>query len=572
LRIYTAIAVTLLTLVVMPAAASAREVGHIRVAIDGAATFNDYAKTAQRHGYVILQAWQQDRLHALKAANPAVKVLVYKNLSFTSNTSQNGYSPSGVNYAQANRDNPDWFLRNTSGQRFNPWGYSWNWAMDVGNAGYQARWAKDVLAELRSQGWDGVFMDDVNPTMKYHYDAAKVAKYPTDAAYSAATRSALAAITPSIRASGKVAVANIGAWSAYYSTGTDWLRYLDGAMDEMFLKWGNAVGEGYDPSRWQTQVKEIKEAARQGKDFIGITHSGQTDAQAARYGYATMMLATSGGHAQFALTHDYSQETWFPEYDYDLGAPTGADTLDSNGVYRRRFERGLVLVNPTSQAKHVNFGAPYRGSGVARATSTDMAPTSGLVLLADEKATPGTVRASAPAASAASAVPAVLAVVKGRGLVEVRWTRGRHGIRSYRVVRNGKVVGTTRGRSVIDRSARAGRHYRYRVTALDKHGRRVGSRMTQITTASGERSSSSLTHLVRGSLAASDLRGWRSAYVERRTRVSGKLRWLRVSRVTRPRSSMRLAIRVPRSAVVRLVVRPARGRDLRSTAIRVAAA
>ena len=61
------------------------------------------------------------------------------------------------------------------------------------------------------------------------------AKYPSDTAYSAAMRSALAGITPSIRASGKIAVANIGSWSEYSATGNSWLPFLDGGMDELVV-------------------------------------------------------------------------------------------------------------------------------------------------------------------------------------------------------------------------------------------------------------------------------------------------------------------------------------------------
>ncbi len=39
---------------------------------------------------------------------------------------------------------------------------------------------------------------------------------------------------------------------------------------------------------------------------------------------------------------------YFPEYTLDLGAPLGAYTRDDNGLYSRRFERGLVLVNPSA--------------------------------------------------------------------------------------------------------------------------------------------------------------------------------------------------------------------------------
>ena len=132
-------------------------------------------------------------MQRLKAANPNVKVLIYKDLSGMVERDQWG----GVSTGVATQDaaaHPEWFLLNTSGQRFTFRHYSWIWAADVGNAGYQQKWADNVLAEMGDKGWDGVFMDDTNPSMEYHYDVARVAKYPTDAAYQAATASALEAI------------------------------------------------------------------------------------------------------------------------------------------------------------------------------------------------------------------------------------------------------------------------------------------------------------------------------------------------------------------------------------------
>jgi hypothetical protein len=374
------LALTALMLATAPAAAAAGTVGHVRCATDTQASFPSYDQSARRHGFVILHAWQQDRMRALKAANPGLKVLVYKNLSFSNYMGNSGFSAAGVPAAEADRDHREWFLLNTSGERFTSSGYGWSWAMDVGSPSYQQRWADNVIAELRSHGWDGVFMDDTNPTMRYHYTPSAVAKYPSDDAYGAATRSALATIGPRVRAAGKLAIANIGSWGGYPATARDWLQFLDGGMDEMFLKWGNRTGDGYaDLGRWQTQLDELKAADRRGKFFLAITHSDPTDADAARYGYATMLLG-SDGRGHFALAHDYTNETWFPEYDYDLGAPLGPETADPSGVHRRAFERGLVLVNPTDRAERVAFGGTYAGSGLDRATGATMAPRSGLVL------------------------------------------------------------------------------------------------------------------------------------------------------------------------------------------------
>ena len=43
---------------------------------------------------------------------------------------------------------------------------------------YQQQWADNVLAEIAAKGWDGVFMDDTNPSMECHYDVDRVAQVP----------------------------------------------------------------------------------------------------------------------------------------------------------------------------------------------------------------------------------------------------------------------------------------------------------------------------------------------------------------------------------------------------------
>jgi hypothetical protein len=488
---------------VLPSSAAASTapsaaVGHVRPVLDSAATITDYSRTASNNRFVILQAWQTDRLRALKAANPAVRVLVYKNLSFAAllPATHVGPSPSGVLYSEA----PDsWFLKNTSGQRFVSSGHSWLWAMDVGNPDYQARWASNVAAELSAQGWDGVFMDDTNATMKYHYSVASVAKYPSDAAYSAATRSALAAIGPRLRAAGKLAVPNFAAWVEYPAVYNDWLQFVDGALDEMFLKWSKNVGEGYRPEgQWATQIAAAKYATGRGKAYMAFTQGQATDVQAARFGYASLLLA-SQGNASFALTPDHATETWFPEYDYELGRPLAGETRDANGAHRRAFERGLALVNPTASTLNVSFGASYSGSGLTNATSATMPPHTGLILKstvltpapapapAPEPApAPAPTPAPAPAPEPAPApapepVPApikpgkrkgqiaVAASTTRAGRVQLRWSRRPEGARAFRVLRNGRLLGVTKHLRFTFHRGERGRQ-RYRVIAVGRTG------------------------------------------------------------------------------------------------------
>jgi hypothetical protein len=543
----TGIAGLLSTLVLLaaPGAAAAAlsdaRVGHVRAILDTGAAPTE--RTAERQGYVILQAWQTNRLRELKAANPAVRVLVYKNLSFSAQLpgSHVGPSPSGVWYSEA----PDrWFLRNTSGRRFTSWSYSWLWAMDVGDPDYQARWASNVVSELVSEGWDGVFLDDANATMKYHYTPGSVAKYPSDAAYSAATRSALAAIAPKIRAAGKLAVPNFASWVEYPATYNDWLRFVDGALDEMFLKWGKRAGEGYRPeAQWSTQIAAAKHATAQGKAYMAFTQSAATDSAAARYGYASLLLATQG-NASFALTPDYGTETWFPEYDYDLGRPLAGEERDPNGVHRRAFERGLVLVNPTGATRTVDLGGRYSGSGLDSATSATMPPQTGLILQSpggtrgpgEPRNTPG---AGRPASNPMSAL-----ATSSRASVALRWTRGSNRARRFRVLRNGRVLRVVRRRRAVDRTVQAGRVYRYRVVGLDRRGR-VVSRSRRVVIRAGEAGSG---RRLRVSLAV-PARGRKRVRVE----VGNGRGWRRVA--ARSTARRRMSFSLPRRRrAVRVVV------------------
>jgi hypothetical protein len=563
MRLRTILVLTALVLAVSPATGAAK-VGHVRMALDSSAAFPSYSQSAQRNGVVILQAWQQERMRALKQANPGITVLVYKNLAFINEgSSESGLSSSGVAYKEANAQHPEWFLQNTSGSRFTSNSYHYLWAADVGERSYQERWADGVLAELRSSGWDGVFMDDTNATMRHHYSVPAVAKYPSDSAYRGAVRTALATIGPRVSAAGKLAVANIGSWGEFPSVGNDWLQFLDGAMDEMFLKWGTTPGQGYAPSyRWQAQLDALKLAESHNKLYLAVTHSSAVDRDAARYGYGTMLLG-SNGRGHFTLAQDYTNETWFPEYDYELGQPKGPESGSADGVHRREFERGLVLVNPSGQSRAVTFGDTYSGSGLENATGATLAPTSALVLTRHDETS------NAPATVRREPI-SVLATAKAPRRVSLRW-RGSGPIVKYRIKRGGRTVATVRRLRFGDRRARPGRLQRYRIVGLARDGKVIGrSGVVRIRTPHRSRHGAAISARARFRLVAA-LAGpsrWTRAYVQVRVRVGRRVTWRRLTKPVRPRAAMRFRLPLRRRATVRLVVESKTGTALRSGVVR----
>jgi hypothetical protein len=94
---------------------------------------------------------------------------------------------------------------------------------------------------------------------------------------------------------------------------------------------------------------------------------------------------------------------WYPEWEIDLGAPvaapTNVDALAWQGVYRRDFANGSVLVNPGTSTVSPTLAAPMQrldpqGGGAVPAdgtptatvasapvTSFSLAPGSGAILL-----------------------------------------------------------------------------------------------------------------------------------------------------------------------------------------------
>jgi hypothetical protein len=384
--------------------------GHVRVAIDSAVATADFSQTAARSNVVVLQEWEKAKLHSLKAANPAMKVLMYKNLSSMLAADSNGNASTGVTTQDA-ASHPEWYLTSTTtGTKFNFWGYDYLWAADIGDRAYQDRWAASVGAKLRADSWDGVFVDDTNPTMRYHYNPAEVAEYPSDASYSAATGRALSVIGPALTRQGKLVIPNFGAWRDYRTAVSNWLPYVSGGMEEQFTKWGNDPATGYVTGvDWDSQLAILKETQAAGKYSLIVAHSTSTDANAARYGWATTLLAGTG-KASFSLAENYTGESWFPEYDYDLGKAVGVESKLSNGVHKRVFERGIVLVNPTLGSVPVSFGGRYHGSGLSVRSSTTMASHTGLILLKE-----GTAAAANPPA-AAGVAPAVAAQAPAAGM------------------------------------------------------------------------------------------------------------------------------------------------------------
>ncbi|MEO8164759.1 MAG: putative glycoside hydrolase [Betaproteobacteria bacterium] len=171
---------------------------------------------------------------------------------------------------------------------------------------------------------------------------------------------------------------------------TQWRDQLDGAFLE------GMMGESWSIERrqgWVRMMERYRSVLRNTRPpkIVGFNVSGDIDDyRFFRYGYTSCLL--DDGYFSFTdKMRGFSSVPWFDEYDHELGHALAAPPAAawSQGVWRRDFEHGVVLVNPTSAIKTVSIEPGWRrlagkqdpavnsGSAVDRLT---LRPQDGIVL------------------------------------------------------------------------------------------------------------------------------------------------------------------------------------------------
>jgi hypothetical protein len=372
------------------ATASASTVGALRIC-----TACSGAGDLSRYEYVILQSDKAALIPVLKAKNPSLKALVYKNATATYAYAQTGGRdwaklPSGVGYVDATLNHPEWFLRDAQGNRIEFSDYPDLWMMDVGNRDYQKAWLKNVVAEVQADGWDGVMIDDVNANQRLHLGGRTIARYPTVAEEQRAMTSFLAYVGPGLTSKGILALPNIMVeWPDGPGIWSQWIGYTSGAVQEYWTKWGRDASLHFTDAGWDYRQSFLDRTQRAGKIYLGITYAPRDDTRSMIYARASFLLDWNGGKS--ALMFDPGAvDPWHDAWTADLGAPAGAKVAVGS-AWRRAFAGGAVVVNPSTSAQTVQLGREYLAAGGSRVSSVTLAPATAAILRTTPAPAPGVV-------------------------------------------------------------------------------------------------------------------------------------------------------------------------------------
>jgi hypothetical protein len=327
---------------------------------------------AARH-YVGCQKMTRSWTRRMRRLNPGFLVLHYQ-LAVGTGPAQFVVGDQWTNDFAAVTRHEDWFLHDTAGHRLlQP---AWNWyLMDIRFDGARPRtgfpdyWLRSAIQRMRENDDDGCFadsytqdilMNQLRPTFSWftHAEACQAEWLPHLNRYGAFCAAAFHRQPEQF-----YYLPNLGGLVTTWDRTTD-LLVGDGGMNEGFCTPG--PGHYYAPDDWKLQMTRVLTLAAARKIVLCQTGTDAANADL-RWFIIGSYLLTRGHHSYLNMFQKSTLE-WYPEYTLNLGAYEAEPkpNVDQYWVpewklYRRRFTRGMVLVNPSeAPATVIRLGAPYR--------------------------------------------------------------------------------------------------------------------------------------------------------------------------------------------------------------------
>ena len=284
----------------------------------------------------------------------------------------------------------DWFVHDSQGSRvYMQYGSVNEYVMDAaglinGNAtnGWKQFWAGATLADITASHGDGVFADSSH--LPYNIPSEFYDSHlgnPPHTNYIDDLEAWYAYEYQQYTAANRYFIPNVGNLTTTVDTTQGYYTNVHGAMVEGFAtKLSN-----YD---WKQQANRTLQLIRNGKIYIAQNGVNGVGDIAGRNWLLANFLLLRHDRSFLNIEGAGSEIKWLPEYDLQVGAPldraapASIDALrDASGIYERRYEQGLVLVNPTGSALTLTLSAtgphtlatPY-GGGDIRSDGTWSSP------------------------------------------------------------------------------------------------------------------------------------------------------------------------------------------------------
>jgi hypothetical protein len=325
----------------------------------------------------------RERLRAMARVDPQLRLLVYMNAAFAQSKEANTYPRS-------------WYARDASGEKIRSVGFG-NWLMDVSEPGWIRERAARCQGFIEAGGFGGCMLDllGTSPLLPGYATGIPVHEETHEGwlakdwlrATSRIARTVARAVRPAV-----VIGNGLGNGARFFDRAAPSSVLLEGVDGGIAEAWLRSPREPLDAApttaEWLLDIELLSRAGEDGDAVLVLTKAWAdgTELQKDRlheFALASFLLGMEG-NAYFAFSYSPRSDPlrWHPWWDLKIGrAIERFGVVD--GVYRRRFSRGLVLVNPADEARSTIVDGDrvdLRGVPVHVA---DLPAHSGLVLLDD---------------------------------------------------------------------------------------------------------------------------------------------------------------------------------------------
>lgn len=306
-------------------------------------------------------------VQAIKALNPDILIGQYTVLNEVSGDSADSASRD----LRDKLNDSDWWLLNAHGRRVQWTGDYSNWEVnftDWTRADREGRRWPEWLAQRNYEvffrevpAFDIVYLDNVMTRSRVRADWKRDGKDrdPGDADMLSAHRAGHLAHWQRIRElqPGALLLGNVDD----DLSNPLWRAQLDGAFLEGLIgeSWSIETWGGWPAmmARYRAVLANIRKPG-----LVGFNVSGAAgDYRLFRYAFASCLL--DDGYFSFTdRARGHSSVPWFDEYDHRLGRALSKppDRPWRDGVWRRDFEHGIALVNPTGSTHTITLEPGYR--------------------------------------------------------------------------------------------------------------------------------------------------------------------------------------------------------------------
>lgn len=339
----------------------------------------DLRASAGHDAVVVLNADRQAQAEQLRALDPQVRILQYRDLASVRSYDGDSAVVTGVTYPQAVREG--WLALDDAGRPVEWEPYPGHYQTTVWNPGYRQVWVHTVTEQAVQPPWDGVLADNDLVTLTHYSDATLAGTTnhaDTDRRLTAGIDDLLNAAGPALQDRDRDLVVNISEGRNDPARWADHSRY-GGGLVEHFMAWSqngrpDVVEEG--GGEWLAEAELVGIGPR----TLAITTAAAGDERTCLYGYASFLMFADPGDAwQCAPGGRYDRRYALPETDIPLGRPTQS-AVHENQAWTRTFETGWVAVNPTTAQVVVEAPRGTRANSASATSELRLPALTGIVL------------------------------------------------------------------------------------------------------------------------------------------------------------------------------------------------